>query len=283
MSPQISVLGDPLILKVAPLIGLRHAQVFTPYTYEEILSDGEKAAHALKKAYDFYKPDLSLSYFDPDLFRNCFEEGFVYHDRIQELIKCNEILCNALDVPVVGIITAPFTLCYEKFGTDFLLKIKEDIDQAKSILEEAAKTVIELSEFIETSFYFVGDPCASQDLISPENFFELAFPYQNMVLNKLKGERILHICGDLKVSLEESIAEILSLEADIEKIDTEKILMGGINSKEIYKEKTEEIERKIESLAESNKKIILSCEGLMEDTPKEKIREIIEIGKKYSL
>ncbi len=283
MPTQISVLGDSLILKVAPLIGIRHAKIFTSYTYEEILSDGKKAAEALIKSYDFYKHGLTLSYFDPDLFKNCFDGGFVYQDRIKELIKCNDILSENLDVPVTGILTAPFTLCYQKFGSDFLFKIKKDVEQAKDILDEAAETVIELSEFIETSYYFLGDPCASQDLISPENFLELALPYQNLVLNKLKGQRILHICGELKVSLEKSFAEILSLEEDIKKIDTKKILMGGINSKDLYKEKFNDVERKIKYLANlKDKKIILSCEGLLEDTPKENVKKIIETGKKYS-
>ena len=97
----------------------------------------------------------------------------------------------------------PFTVAAQLLGvSDFMMALFSEPETLDELLSFSVRMCSEFYDlFLEAGAdtVFIGDPCASGDLISPSVFENNALPYLKNLTKLLKGKtlfRLLHICGD---------------------------------------------------------------------------------------
>lgn len=111
------------------------------------------------------------------------------------------------DVALYGLICGPFTLALHLLGNDIFLKMFDDPNGVKELVDYCAGVCIKsASIYLENGAAVIGvvDPMTSQ--ISPEHFAEFVTPGLNKVFDAIRekgGLSSLFVCGDANRNLEE--------------------------------------------------------------------------------
>jgi len=103
------------------------------------------------------------------------------------------------DLPIIPVITAPFTVAGHIMGVEKLVMMTvTDPDKAHAAISAATDFCIEYGR-LQTAYgahiLFPADPSASGDLISPETYKEFVLPYHKKFAKSVSCPKILHICG----------------------------------------------------------------------------------------
>ena len=174
-----------------------------------------------------------------------FPEDFLKRGRIPELIKAVKILKKELgdEVPIVGGIIGPFTICGSLIDTVPLLKASfktpEKMRPFLSVAEQAGTQLAKALVDAGADIISVEDMTASPELIMPQTYRDYELEYQKKQFEAISVPKILHICGNVDKIIEwmgRTGADIMSLEpkADArlarEKCGPDMILMGGVDT-----------------------------------------------------
>ena len=111
------------------------------------------------------------------------------------------------DLPIIPVITAPFTVAGHLIGVEKLVMwTVTDPDKAHAAIGAATDFCIEYGR-LQTAYgahiLFPADPSASGDLISPETYAEFVLPYHKKFAKGVSCPKILHICGHTEKLLPE--------------------------------------------------------------------------------
>ena len=133
------------------------------------------------------------------------------------------------DVAFYGLICGPFTLALHLLGNDIFLKMYDDPDEVKRVLEYAADVGVQSADaYMQHGADAIGvvDPMTSQ--ISAEHFAEFVTPAVNKVFDAVRakgGMSSMFVCGDATRNLE----EMCRTNADNISVD-EQISMGELKN-----------------------------------------------------
>ncbi|MEO0116095.1 MAG: uroporphyrinogen decarboxylase family protein [candidate division WOR-3 bacterium] len=274
-------------------------------TLAAVARDGEKLAEVISYGYHLYQYDMVLLFSDPYLEAEalgcpvCLEpipqllgprrkkRG---RDRRGVILKAARLLKKMVDVPVFVSIKGPFSLAAFLIGMEEFLKMliaKEK--EARETLEEALQFQIAyLRQLLSLEVnIFIGEPCASASLISPNFFAQFAQePLTTLVKNVKEAGLLvgLHVCGETRPImplLDKIGCDILSIEDITQK--TETVKMGGVSTKAIFFGDWEKMKKEIENAQQLNSFLILatSCDVPAETEP-ENIKMMIEIARALS-
>jgi MtaA/CmuA family methyltransferase len=178
--------------------------------------------YVIKPAFE----DVSQLTFTDDV----FEKG-----RFDLVFKSLEILNEKYGdfLPIYPQIVGPFTLLGHLIGTEKMLRMTlKEKEAVKEGLNEVTKFNIEYGNRVMESggnILCIADPTASGDLISPRSFKELLIPIYREIARSVKGEIILHICGNTSYFLDfipDSGFEAYSFDSMVD-VKTAKEKLGG--------------------------------------------------------
>jgi len=125
--------------------------------------------------------------------------------RVQASIAAAESLMRTFgdEVFCYATVPLPFTLAGHLRGVDnLMMDVVESTDAAHQLLEYSTQVLLDHMEHyraLGVHGFFICDPTASGDLISPRHFEEFAAPHTKSVvqaLKKLGMVTILHVCGN---------------------------------------------------------------------------------------
>lgn len=285
---------------VFPIVVADHCAFLLRTTLAAVAQDGEKLAEAISYGYHLYGYDMVLLFSDPYLEAEALgcpvrlepipqllgprgKKGG--SDRRKVILKAARLLKKMVDVPVFVSIKGPFSLTAFLIGMEeFLKMLIENGKKAKETLEEALQFQIDyLRQLLALEVnIFIGEPCASTSLISPDLFAQFAQEALTLLVKEVKEAGLLvglHICGETKpiIPLLDKIGcDILSIEDITHK--TETVNMGGVATETVFFGDEEKMKREIESAQNLNKPLILatSCDVPAETEP-ENIKMMIKI------
>ncbi len=127
--------------------------------------------------------------------------------RISVAIDAAKILRSKYpDVGLYGLITGPFTLALHLLGTDIFMKIFEDPEYVKRLMEFAKRVAIHMADYlIEAGCDIIGvvDPMTSQ--IDPDTFKSVVTPGAKDIFNHIreKGAKgSFFVCGHAQQNIE---------------------------------------------------------------------------------
>jgi MtaA/CmuA family methyltransferase len=130
------------------------------------------------------------------------------------------------DIAFYGLICGPFTLALHLLGNDIFLKMYDDPDGVKRVLDYAADIAVKsASAYIDHGASVIGvvDPMTSQ--ISAEHFAQFVTPAVNKVFDAVRDRGALSsmfVCGDATRNLEEmcrTTADNISVDEQISMTD----------------------------------------------------------------
>lgn len=198
----------------------------------------------------------------------------------------------------------PFCLAGTIFGIEkFLLDLmdKDKEEQIKKVLDVCSRTIVSLGKELKKKgahLTGIGDPLAGPDVVSPEMYAEICFPYHKKIFRDLKKigiDSYLHCCGN-STNIVDKMVETgaMALELDY-KIDGKKCrnatvgkctLIGNIDPSGVMCLGTPELVEKkaieaIEMFAEQGWYIIGPGCDMPYETPEENILALVETTKKY--
>jgi len=110
------------------------------------------------------------------------------------------------DVALYGLLCGPFTLALHLMGNDIFLKMFDEPDEVKKVMDYCASIACKMSDWYlrdGADVVAIVDPMTSQ--ISPDMFEEFVAPYVNVVCDHVrakKGLSALFVCGDVTRNLE---------------------------------------------------------------------------------
>ncbi len=195
--------------------------------------------------------------------------------------KTSEFIC--------GTVLGPFTFCATWMFEleDFLVKMLSEPETIDELLKISTDFVSKCAdaqlEYADAVFIF--DSVSDPDIISSNVYRRYSYPFQKKLLKKIRGDTILHICGDPAPILK----EFLSLEsvpsfsefADISKIKKRPIF-GNYSPERLVKQEKNTIIKEITDLVHKTGKkgfILSTGSHIRMDTPLEKLKIFVEGGR----
>jgi uroporphyrinogen decarboxylase len=217
-----------------PFVGV-HGGYLIGESAERYLKSSDLIVQGLRKAYSLYKPDALPIVFDLQIEAEILGCTLLWSDEvapavishslnnrsIEELPALTEesgripIIVDAMDrivkeigdeVAFYGLICGPFTLALHLLGNDMFIKMYEDPEYVKSVVEYCAGIGMKMAGiYIEhgATVIAVVDPMISQ--ISPEHFLEFFAPYANNLFENIRSSDAISsvfVCGDVTRNLE---------------------------------------------------------------------------------
>jgi [methyl-Co(III) methanol-specific corrinoid protein]:coenzyme M methyltransferase len=195
------------------------------------------------------KPDLVPSvvghpYETPDDLE--IPDNFPERGRIPVVLDAINILKNEVGefLPVASVALGPFSLAGELAGLDSFLRwvvlkpafVKEFVSRATEVTIEYAKAQFQAGSDIVA----ICEPLASLEVLSVDMFREFVKPALTKIADRLRGIRVLHICGRSNNEFIQETAEIgfngVSLEegvdvAGIKPLVGDVKILGNVSSK----------------------------------------------------
>jgi [methyl-Co(III) methanol-specific corrinoid protein]:coenzyme M methyltransferase len=223
-------------------------------------------------------------------------ENILELGRIPILLEAIKILKEKVGniLPVSSLLLGPFTLVSEMVGASRLMiwclrkpdYVKEFVEFATDFLIEFGKAQYDAgSDIVE-----VGDPVASPDLIRPSMFNDFAKPALIKLSDRLKGIKVLHICGNSQlivtdmsecgyhgISIEEAvdIAKAKSVIGDVK-------ILGNVSSKEtLLFGNPEEVKAEAKKAIESGVDLLEPGCGIAPSTPLANVKAFVKAAKEF--
>lgn len=202
-----------------------------------------------------------------------FSEDILSKGRIPIMLEAIDIIRDKVgeNVPIIAGAEGPVTIASGLVEVTTLMRwfIREK-EALSDYLKFGADAMIEYANALfdaGADVFAVLDPVASPELINPKDFGSMVLPIYKDISNRLKGDSILHICGDIHSilpSLRESGFLGLSIEEKTDMKEAKDILgdklrlIGNISSastmlngtyNEVYKECITALEKGTDILA----------------------------------
>ncbi|MCL1856956.1 MAG: uroporphyrinogen decarboxylase family protein [Kiritimatiellaeota bacterium] len=242
--------GKELILKATrgeatpraawlPFVGC-HGGFLIGKTATEYLKSAALIVEGTKKAKELYKPDGLPFCFDlqieaevlgcdlhwaddvpPSVTTHPLEQGKTLatlpafeetKGRIPVVLEALRMLKKEMgdDIALYGLLCGPFTLALHLVGNDIFLKMFDNPDDIKEVMEYCTRIACKMSDWYlrdGSDVVAIVDPMTSQ--ISPDMFEEFVAPYVNKVCDHIRakgGLSALFVCGDVTRNLEPMLA-----------------------------------------------------------------------------
>ena len=221
----------------------------------------------------------------PDPYRN---------GRMPVFLETMKLAKDSYTILKIAVIIGPFTLASHLSGKEIYLDIRKNPEKVQLLLNYCQKVIVAYGQaLIEAGadMIIIAEPIGSQ--LSPAAFKEFSQPYTKKIINMLTKPCVLHICGKTSHIIEdmcETGAVALSIDdvdisSIIERVPTEIVLIGNINTLSYLRSSPEEIKRetgKLLDLVKGRKEFLVApgCD-LAPETPFENIFSFVQTVKKY--
>ncbi len=218
--------------------------------------------------------------------------------RIPEVIKAVKILKSELGdkVPVIARIVGPFTIAaYLISVNEALINSMTNPELLKPLLKLGTDFAREYSAMLikaGADIICVEDMTASTDMIRPETYKELIFPYHKELFADISAPSILHICGNVSSVLETMAAtgaDGLSIEAkavekdQLNKIKNRVTIIGDIPPSDVLLSGSrEEVNFASREALDNGVDILAPGCGIPPETSTANIKEMVSVPTEYS-
>ncbi|MFQ6050099.1 MAG: uroporphyrinogen decarboxylase family protein [Candidatus Hydrothermarchaeota archaeon] len=190
---------------------------------------------------------------------------------------------------ICGTVLGPFTFCATWMFEleDFLIKILSEPDMVKEWLKISAEFVSNCAnvQLDYADAIFILDSASNPDIISSQVYKRYSYPFQKKILKKIKGDAILHICGDPSPIMREFLS-LRSVPSFSEHTDISKIkkrpIMGNYSPERLIRQEKNGIVNEVSDLVHKigKKGFILSTGShIRMDTPPERLKIFVEAGR----
>ncbi|MBW2136987.1 MAG: hypothetical protein JRH06_05470, partial [Deltaproteobacteria bacterium] len=137
--------------------------------------------------------------------------------------------------PLVVNSTAPLSSASKIIGIENLLRnMIKDPEMVMALLDRVTDFIVAFSRSLiraGAEIFFIGEPVASPDLISPKLFREVVKPRLKRLIECIDAITILHICGDVSpilLDMVETAPSILSVDHCVDLKGIRKLVGSGI-------------------------------------------------------
>ncbi len=245
-----------------PFVGC-HGGMLIGRSADEYLSNADFLVDGLLKARELYRPDGLPIMFDlqieaeilgcrlnwaaevpPSVVSHPLAEGIeisslppITEDagRMPVVIEVLQRLKPLIgdDTALYGLVCGPFTLALHLLGNDIFLKMFDDPDYVKDVIDFCSKLCMDSAEIYMANgadVIALVDPMTSQ--ISPEHFDEFVLPYMNKVFDHIRsrgGLSSIFVCGDVTRNLElmvKSTADNICVDEQIDMVKLGKLALA---------------------------------------------------------
>jgi [methyl-Co(III) methanol-specific corrinoid protein]:coenzyme M methyltransferase len=128
-------------------------------------------------------------------------ENFLEKGRIPTILKAIEILKKEVgeEAPIISHTNGPFSLAGHLAEiNNILMMIMRDPEKVKGFAEIGVDPIAEYANAqldAGADVVCIEDMLASTDILSPKMYDEFAAPYNTDCIKKIKGNTIIHVCG----------------------------------------------------------------------------------------
>jgi [methyl-Co(III) methanol-specific corrinoid protein]:coenzyme M methyltransferase len=197
--------------------------------------------------------------------------------------------------PLIVNTTAPFTVAAKLIGVETLLKkaIKEPAFVA-TLLEKVTGFICGFTQALKEAgahLFFVAEPTASPNLISPKVLRGLLLPHLKLLMSKIPGTSVLHICGNIQPIVREMMetgATLLSLDQcvdlkNIRELAGDSILLGGNLDPggQLYDQTAEEVTKAAQKCCRDggpDRFVLMPGCSIVPGTPMENVRAMVDVA-----
>ncbi len=137
-------------------------------------------------------------------------ENFLERGRVPTVLDAIEILSERFDdIPVFGRVIGPFSLAAHIANMEKILRMS--IKKPKLVVELTEMCIDVIAEYANAMLEHGADAVvienmfASADVIGAKGYASSAKPFDKELVGKIKGETILHICGDCTSIIEDMV------------------------------------------------------------------------------
>ncbi len=199
------------------------------------------------------------------------------------------------EVPVIPLVTGPFTLAGHLVGMEkLLLWIIQDPGEVHRVVDFAASFLLEYMGALDAAgadVILMSNPSASADMISPEMYREFSVPQTRRAISSVENAKtVLHICGD-STSLLDGMVSVgtdgLSVEEKVDPFEAVDIVngraalignVGVINP--LLNGTPEQVVNATERVMEAGFEVINPGCGLAPEIPLENLRAMVRTVKR---
>ncbi|MEO0108189.1 MAG: uroporphyrinogen decarboxylase family protein [candidate division WOR-3 bacterium] len=301
---------------VFPMVAADHAARRAGRRIRAVVSDAEALAAVLMQARELYDYDLVMVFADTMIeaealgCRVCLPEddnAFLVEPlghlpwavadpttagRMPVVVEATRLISHSLGskVPVLASLKGPFSLACLILGPEeFLVCLRADPEACHAALQFACANQQRFAEALIAAggIPFIGDPLASGDILSRQDFARFALPYLRELIAQLHVQTNLvglHVCGDTSTViglLTETGADFLSLD-EIELSNVRRalgdgaVLMGNVATQLIVQGSVRDVWAAAHDVlaAVAPRLILSSACDIPRDAPEENVRAL---------
>jgi len=208
---------------------------------------------------------------------------------VVEAIK--ELKSTVGDKVAVGAwVLGPYTLAGQLFELDDLFKKSfkkpDAVHKALDVLQDFLIDLAALYRSAGADYMTVREMGAGGDILSPRMFGSLIQPHLRKIFAALDSPKVLHICGDTNLVIEQmadcgadavSVDQKNNLRETRKKVGNEVVLLGNLDPYNVLVAgTTEQIEEALRDIVDSNVNAVWPGCDIWPDVPKENMKTFVE-------
>jgi [methyl-Co(III) methanol-specific corrinoid protein]:coenzyme M methyltransferase len=199
------------------------------------------------------------------------------------------------EVAVGAWVLGPYTLAGQLFELDDLFKKSfkkpDAVHKALDVLEDFLIDLASLYRKAGADYMTVREMGGGGDILSPRMFGSLIQPHLQKIFAALDSPKILHICGDTNLIIEQmadcgadavSVDQKNNLRETRRKLGDDVILLGNLDPYNVLVAGTpEQIEETVKDIIDSNVNAVWPGCDIWPDVPKENMKTLVEATHKH--
>ncbi|MGB9299359.1 MAG: MtaA/CmuA family methyltransferase [Anaerolineae bacterium] len=199
------------------------------------------------------------------------------------------------EVAVGAWVLGPYTLAGQLFELDDLFKKSfkkpDAVHKVLDVLEDFLIDLASLYRKAGADYMTVREMGGGGDILSPRMFGSLIQPHLQKIFAALDSPKILHICGDTNLIIEQmadcgadavSVDQKNNLRETRRKLGDDVILLGNLDPYNVLVAGTpEQIEETVKDIIDSNVNAVWPGCDIWPDVPKENMKTLVEATHKH--
>ncbi len=223
-------------------------------------------------------------------------ENFLEKGRVPVVLDAIEVLAEKFDdLPIFGRVIGPFSLASHIANMEKILRMS--IKKPKLVFELTEMCIDVIAEYANAMIERGADAIvienmfASADVIGAKGYVTFAKPFDKELIEKIKGETILHICGDCTSIIEDMVetgASCLSIDSKTDATHAVEIsrgksaIMGNVDTVYTLPFGSEkDVENEVIRSLKAGVDIVAPGCALSPLTPSKNVRVMVETVKNY--
>ncbi|OKY78378.1 MAG: Methylcobalamin:coenzyme M methyltransferase MtbA [Candidatus Methanohalarchaeum thermophilum] len=242
------------------------------------------------------QPSVETHPYSDDPSELSIPDDFLEKGRIPKIFEAIDILKEEVgdELAIIGGLAGPGTLASHLSGTEnFMRWFVTDPDKVEQIMEPSLEACIKYSKALVDNgidILSVCDPVSSPELLSPDMFDQAIRDALKELSSSVKGNHVLHICGDTTKILESmnetgfaglSIEEKVNVKKAKKKVEDARIIGTVSTASTILSGSPDEVKEEAKDCLDSGIDVLAPSCGIAPSSPLENIKALKEARDEY--